>query len=371
MDAIVYIIYLKIYDINYREYVFRIDLLSMQYLQPFLIALVISVGIVFLILRWDEKGRFKKFFLKNRKTKRHIHKKNISRLGGVAIILAFIITILIDKNLVISNVLWGMILGSLIILVVGVWDDFKEIDWRWQLFFQIIAVGFIFLFGAKINYISNPFGEVIHFDTPIKMALGILLGIVWSLILMNALNWLDGIDGLSGGISLIAIIAIFLLALKPEVNQPPVAIIAMAFAGGLLGFLLFNFYPAKIMAGTSGAFFMGFILAGLSIFAGTKIATTLLVLTIPVLDFFWVVGERIKSGKSIFEPDQKHLHHRLLKLGWSQKKIVLFFCAITLIIAGLALTVSTVSKIILVFLFSMVMFFVYNKLIVLLRTQKR
>ncbi len=336
----------------------------MQYLQPFLTALIISVGIVFLILRWNKKGYLKKFFLKNRKTKRHIHKKeDVSRLGGVAIILAFVITILIDKNLVISNVLWGMILGSLIILVMGMWDDFKEIDWRWQLFFQIVAVGLIFLFGAKINYISNPFGEVIHFNTPIKMILGISLGIVWSLILMNALNWLDGIDGLSGGISLIAIITIFLLALKPEVNQPPVAIIAMAFAGGLLGFLLFNFYPAKIMAGTGGAFFMGFVLAGLSIFAGTKIATTLLVLTIPLLDFFWVIVRRLKSGKSIFQPDQSHLHHSLLKMGWSQRKITLFFYLVTSLIAGLALSVSTTDKIVLVIFIAGCMLFVYGKII--------
>ncbi len=337
----------------------------MQYLEAFLVSLMVSGWTIASFLRWSKnKEKRKRFILsEERKTKRHIHKRDVSRWGGVAIIFSFIIAILLNENLVISAPLWGMIWGSLIILVVGVWDDWREIDWRWQLFFQIVAVGLIFMFGAKIDYVSNPFGGVIYFNTPMKAILGTTLGIVWALILMNALNWLDGIDGLSGGVSFIATLTIFFLALKPEVNQPPVAIIAMAFAGGLLGFLLFNFYPAKIMAGTGGAFFMGFVLAGLSIFAGTKIATTLLVLTIPLLDFFWVIVGRLKSGKSIFQPDQSHLHHSLLKMGWSQRKITLFFYLITSLMAGLALSVSTTDKIVLVIFIAGCMLFVYGKII--------
>ncbi len=329
----------------------------MLYLQPFLIALVISGGVIFLVLFWSDKVGKKgiKIFSKMRGEERHIHKRNISRLGGIALILSFAITIFLDRNLVISNILWGMMLGGFVILIVGLWDDFGEIDWRWQLFFQICVISMLFIFGAKINYITNPFGGVFYFDTNVKVIIGTLITIIWALVLMNAVNWLDGIDGLSGGVSLIAIMTIFFLSLKPEVNQPPVAIIAIILAGGLVGFLCFNFYPAKIMAGTSGAFFMGFALVGLSIFAGTKIATTLLVMAVPVVDFFWVIGRRIKNGKSIFSPDQEHLHYRLLKLGWSQRKISLFFYTITFAIAILALNVSTAGKIIFVFCVGIIM----------------
>lgn len=333
----------------------------MLYLQPFLIALSISVGVILLVLFWGNKfGKMEvKNFSKMRSGGRHIHKKNISRLGGVALILSFIITVLLDRNLVISNSLWGMMSGGLVILIVGLWDDLREIDWRTQLFFQICIVSVLFIFGAKIKYITNPFGGVFYFDTNAKAIIGILITIIWALVLMNAVNWLDGVDGLSGGASLIAIMTIFFLSLKPEINQPPVAIITIILAGGLVGFLFFNFYPAKIMAGTSGAFFMGFALVGLSIFAGTKIATTLLVMTIPVIDFFWVIGTRIKNGKSIFSPDQEHLHHRLLKLGWSQRKISLFFYIITLAIAMLALNISTFGKIFFVCCIGIIMLFVF------------
>ncbi|HFC76778.1 MAG TPA: undecaprenyl/decaprenyl-phosphate alpha-N-acetylglucosaminyl 1-phosphate transferase [Candidatus Moranbacteria bacterium] len=332
----------------------------MLYIKPFGIALVISVSIILILLLLEKKIIKKNSFLKNREGLRHIHNKNISRLGGVAIILSFIGTLLLDKNLTISNILWGIIFGSIVILAVGVWDDFKEIDWRIQLFFQICVVASLFVFGAKINYITNPFGGVFYFDTEIKMIISILFVMLWALVLINAMNWLDGIDGLSGGVSLIAVLTIFFLALKPEVNQPPVAIIAMALAGGLIGFLMFNFYPAKIMAGTSGSFFMGFILISLSIFAGTKIATTLLVMIIPIIDFFWVISRRIVKKKSIFKPDQEHLHYRLLKVGWSQRKITLFFYVITLAIAVLALNISTVDKLFLVAIAGIIALFAYK-----------
>ncbi|MDD3498572.1 MAG: MraY family glycosyltransferase [Candidatus Moranbacteria bacterium] len=314
------------------------------YLKPFLFALAISSALIFFIIKMAEK---RNFLIAKRKGERHIHdkRKKISRLGGAAIIAAFLAAIFLDENLVIAKEMWGMILGGIIILLVGLADDVKELGWKTQLIFQSFAASMIFIFGARINYITNPFGEIILFDTPEKVILGIFMGIVWSLILINSMNWLDGIDGLSGGVALVGAIAIFILSLKPEVNQPPVGIISIALSGSLLGFLIFNSYPAKIMAGTSGAFFMGFILAGISVFAGTKIATTLLVLAVPIIDFFWVIGRRIRLKKSIFEPDQEHLHHKLLGLGWSQREISLFFYSITALVAVVALSVGAVWKV--------------------------
>jgi UDP-GlcNAc:undecaprenyl-phosphate GlcNAc-1-phosphate transferase len=300
---------------------------------------------------------------KKRTEKRHLHNKKgrqVSRLGGVAIIVAFVVTIILDKNLLITKDIWGIIFGGFFILLVGFLDDLKEIGWKVQLFFQFIAVSLVFIFGARIHYITNPFGEAIQFDSDLKIAFGVLLAIIWSLVLINAMNWLDGIDGLSGGVALVGAMTIFLLSLKPEVNQPPVAIIAIALAGSLLAFLILNFYPAKIMAGTSGAFFMGFILASLSVFAGTKIATTLLVLIIPIIDFFWVIGRRIKLKKSIFEADREHLHHKLLDMGWSQRKISLFFYSITVSIALIALNIGASGKVALVALLILVAFLFFG-----------
>jgi UDP-GlcNAc:undecaprenyl-phosphate GlcNAc-1-phosphate transferase len=185
--------------------------------------------------------------------------------------------------------------------------------------------------------------------------------IIWIVLMINSMNWIDGVDGLSGGVTFIGALTIFFLSLRPEVNQPPVAIIAMALAGAVLGFLVFNFYPSKILAGTSGAMFMGFILAALAIFAGTKIATALLVMAIPIIDAAWVVGERIKSGKSIFKSDDRHLHYKLLDLGWTQRRITLFFCLITICISLIAINTRAIGKIVTMALVVAVMlaFFVF------------
>jgi UDP-GlcNAc:undecaprenyl-phosphate GlcNAc-1-phosphate transferase len=203
----------------------------------------------------------------------------------------------------------------------------------------------VFLFGIRIQYLVDPFsGKMVQLDSGWMIGISFLAGLVWILLLMNAMNWLDGIDGLSGGVTLIAVLTIFFLSLKAEVNQPPIAIIAMILVGSILGFLIFNFNPGKIMAGTAGSMFMGFSLAALAIFSGTKIATTLLVLVVPLVDFLWVIGERWKKGKSIFIADKNHLHYKLLELGWSQKKIVFSFFVITGLIAIIALNTRFIGK---------------------------
>jgi UDP-GlcNAc:undecaprenyl-phosphate GlcNAc-1-phosphate transferase len=156
----------------------------------------------------------------------------------------------------------------------------------------------------------------------------------------------------------IVALTIFFLSLSAEVNQPPIAILAMILAGSILGFLVFNFNPAKIMAGTAGSMFMGFSLAILAIFSGTKIATTLLVLFIPVIDFLWVIYARWKNGKSIFISDKNHLHHKLLSLGWLPRKINFIFYSITIVVAIISLNTRALGKSITLFLVSLVLLIV-------------
>ncbi|MCX6765587.1 MAG: MraY family glycosyltransferase [Candidatus Moranbacteria bacterium] len=333
------------------------------YLSPFITSFLASVVLIAATI-WL-CGKFNGLISK-RKSSRHVSGKRISRLGGVAIILSFSLAIFLDPNLFISQSLWGILIACGLILVVGLWDDFRELDWKTQLFFQVAVAVFVFIMGVRVEYITNPFGGVLFLNLGKYLLPSLFFVIGWLVLLMNSANWLDGVDGLSGGISLIGSLTIFFLSLKPEVNQPPVGIIAAALAGALAGFLLFNFHPAKILAGTAGSMFMGFILAVLAVFAGTKIATALLIMTIPIIDALWVIGERLRAGTSIFRPDQRHLHFKLVELGWSQRKITLFFYGVISAIALVALNTRAIGKmitIILVLLITVaVLIFVNRKL---------
>jgi len=318
------------------------------FLSAFLLTIILSLGFFFLgkKIKWIK-----------RKGSRHIDGGKVFRLGGVSMILAFNLTLLRDQNLVIEKPLFGLMLATLIILMFGLWDDWRELSWRWQLFFQIIVLVVIFIFGVRIFYFSNPFVSGL---VQLSFFFSLVVSVFWIAIVTNAINWLDGIDGLSGGVTLIGALTIFFLSLKPEVYQPPLAIVALALAGSALGFLVFNFYPAKLIAGTTGSLFMGFVLASLAIFAGTKIATAILVLALPLVDFLWVIGQRWKNGKSIFKADQSHLHYKLIELGWSQKKIALYFYGFTILIAIIALNTRAVGKFFsLTLVASLIVFFLF------------
>jgi len=279
--------------------------------------------------------------------------------------LAFNIVIFLNRDLVITPELYGLSIGTLAIMVFGFWDDLKEIYWKMQLSCQVGVAIFIFILGVRIYYVTNPItGGIISLDYGFGVVIATFLVIFWIVLVMNAINWLDGVDGLSGGVTAISSATIFFLSLHPEVNQPPVAILSAALFGTVLGFIIFNFYPSRILAGTSGSMFMGLALAVLAVFAGTKIATALLVLSIPIIDLIWVIKERIKSGKSIFKPDKKHLHYRLLELGWSQQKVAWFYYIITAIIAAIALNTRLIGKsitILLVLSFMMMVYLMINK----------
>ena len=311
-----------------------------KYLTPFVISFLLTVlfliGMIFLAkkIKWFP-----------RKSERHIHKKNIYRIGGVAMVLAFNITILLDRDLVISPELYGLMIASLILMLVGLWDDIKELFWQNQLFSQIAGAVLVFVMGVRIYFITNPLtGGILKLETGMWIVVAIILVIFWIVLVINAMNWIDGIDGLSGGITAISALAIFILSLRPEVNQPPIAIISVILFGVSLGFLVYNFYPAKVLAGTTGATFMGLVLSVLAVFSGAKIATAILVLSIPLIDLAWVIKERMRLGKSVFQPDKKHLHYRLLELGWSQRKIAGYYYVCTIIFAIIALNTRAIGK---------------------------
>lgn len=312
----------------------------MKYIIPFIISFSATVIFIIIGIYFGKKINWAK-----RREGRHLHQKGILRIGGLAMILAFNATIFLNWDLVITYQLWGVMAATWLIAIIGTWDDLKEIFWKTQLFYQVAIATLVFILGIRIYYITNPFtGGIINLSSGLGVFFSIMLVLVWIVVMINAMNWLDGIDGLSGGVTFIGAITIFLLSLKPEVNQPPMAILAMILAGAAISFLIFNFNPSKILAGTAGSMFMGFILAVMAIFAGTKIATTLMIMAIPVIDFLWVIGERWREKKSIFKPDKNHLHHKLLKLGWSQRKINVLFYLITILISLVALNTQAIGK---------------------------
>ena len=327
---------------------------------PFLMAFFLGVILLALTLAFLGKYSF------GRIKERHLHKKNVSRLGGVALIFSFAGTLFWMEKLVFSQRLWAIVFVLLAILIFGIWDDFQELHWKTQLFFQISVVMFAYIMGVRIDYVSNPFGGVFLLNSPQLIFIAFLLVVLWVALIMNSINWVDGVDGLSGGITLIGMGVIFVLSLKPEVNQPPVGIITAAMMGSVLAFLIFNFNPARIFAGTGGSMFMGFMLSVLAIFAGAKIATTLLVIAIPVIDAIWVIFQRIKFGKSVFEADNFHLHHKLSVLGWSHQKICWFFYALTGTVGFIALNTGVFGKVmtmaILLVMMGIIFFWVQRKI---------
>jgi UDP-GlcNAc:undecaprenyl-phosphate GlcNAc-1-phosphate transferase len=222
----------------------------------------------------------------------------------------------------------GLLLGGTVIFIVGVLDDIYEFKSLPQFIGQFMAAGIAVVFQIFIQYVSNPFtGQQ---TDPFPYIVTVSLTFLWMIAMMNTMNWLDGLDGLAGGVAVIAGIMLFVnSAFRVEPAQTSVSLLNLALVGASLGFLLYNFYPARIIMG-GGAPYLGFQLAALSIIGGAKIATILLVMGLPLIDAVWQVVNRARQGRNPFTGDRGHLHFRLLGLGFRQRQIVLgyyYFCA--------------------------------------------
>jgi UDP-GlcNAc:undecaprenyl-phosphate GlcNAc-1-phosphate transferase len=269
---------------------------------------------------------------------KHVHQVPVPRLGGVALFFPFLAAVGLTLLLPVERQdplelprLAGLILGSAIVFGLGVYDDKRELRPLPQFIVQVLAAGVAIYSGIIIMEIANPFGGMIVLSTPVAVAFTLF----WLMGMMNTVNWLDGLDGLAGGVTVIA--SVLLFAHSYRLGQYSIALLPLALAACVLGFLPFNFYPAKIFMGTSGALFLGFALGSLAIIGGAKMATALLVLGIPILDVAWQIINRLRLGRSPFLGDRGHLHHRLLDLGFSQRRVVLLFYALCAAFGTLAL----------------------------------
>ena len=286
---------------------------------------------------------------------RKIHRKPVAYLGGVAIFLAFLVGVLVNVSP--SRQLIALLLGCLVLVLVGVVDDIRGLSPWIKLGWQFVAAVIALSGGIGITTITNPFGGVFdlttgrfavdimnfHFHiTPVANA----VSIIWMVGLANTINFLDGLDGLAGGVSGIAAVIMFLLSISARVNQPGVAMLAIILAGAIFGWLPFNFNPAKIFMGDSGAYFLGLVLAMLAIYSGAKLATATLVLGFPIIDAVWAATRRLARRKSPFRADRGHFHHLLLDLGLSQRQAVLTLYAIAALFGSVALQIGSFAKLI-------------------------
>ena len=311
---------------------------------PFLISLVITITTTPLAILFAKKYKLVDD-PKKRPHPAHVQNRVVPRAGGIAIFLGILISIIIFIPL--TKPLLGIIFGLIILLLIGLIDDATEkLSPYPRLLLQFIAAGLVVASGIGITFITNPLGGILRLDeiiTPIEIfgqahnivLLADIFAIVWIVWMMNMVNWSKGVDGQMPGIAGVAAITIGLLSFRlfseGDPNQLPIALMSFITAGSSLGFLIFNWYPAKIFPGFSGSNILGFMIAVLAILSGAKLATALLVLLIPAVDFIYTFIRRLATKKSPFLGDQLHLHHLLLKRGWTHRQISLlyiFSCAI-------------------------------------------
>ncbi len=271
---------------------------------------------------------------------RKVHSKPIPRIGGLAIYFAFIVAALFTVDL--TKEVVGLLTGATVILVVGIIDDFKSLPAKVKLMGQIIAAVVLVLFDVRIDCITNPFGDMFF----LSEYLAIPITIFWIVGLTNTVNLIDGLDGLAAGVSTIAAITILLVALQQGFLL--VAVLTAALAGAAMGFLQYNFNPAKIFMGDTGSMFLGYMLAGISVLGAVKSAATIalivpiLALGLPILDTTFAIIRRYLNGTPIFKPDRGHLHHRLLDMGFTQKQAVLLMYVIS---GGLGLSAIALTEV--------------------------
>lgn len=286
-----------------------------------------------------------------------IHKKPIPRAGGIPLFLGCFIAGLIFFP--INAITIAIYLSAFIALAVGTIDDklnaqAKDISPYLRFLANILCAVILVGSGITISFITNPLGGIFHFDTIVFPVFGLftlslaqIISVFWIIWVMNMLNWSKGVDGQMPGIVAISAIVIGILSLRfPVITDGTLMEAQLSFiiAGSAVGFLLFNFYPAKIFPGY-GATALYLLLAVVSILTSAKLATAILVMGVPIVDAIFTIIRRLANKKSPFFGDKKHLHHILLKLGLSQRQVALLYWSISAILGTISLLLQSRSKV--------------------------
>jgi UDP-GlcNAc:undecaprenyl-phosphate GlcNAc-1-phosphate transferase len=285
---------------------------------------------------------------------RRVHVEPTPRLGGIAIYLSFMLSLFVILNIALNNNLVivrflsdrdlahiiGLLFGGTLMMGVGLWDDIMHMSPQRKFAAQfVVALIATVLYGFTIYHLKIPF------IGPVDLAwFGIPFSLFWYLGMVNAINFLDGLDGLVAGYTAIACVSLAIVSIMH--GQYLVAIIASTLAGSALGFLPYNYNPARIFMGDSGALFIGFVLASIGVMGTEKeavaisLAVPLLVLALPILDTASVIVRRIRNRTPVFAADREHMHHRLLDLGLSQRQAVMLFYAVGGLLGAAAIAIS-------------------------------
>ncbi|WP_003543736.1 glycosyltransferase family 4 protein [Desulfotomaculum nigrificans] len=331
-------------------------------------ALLLALGMALLFTPWVRKAAFKIGAL-DKPEQRKVHSKIMPRMGGLAVFLAFALTTLLTQQL--DNRIIGLLFGGLLVVLLGMLDDTKGLPAKVKLVGQIAAAAAVIPFGVQVEFITNPInGQLLHLGL-----WGVPVTIFWIISVTNAVNLIDGLDGLAGGTSFIAALTMAAVAwqqasLLGGVGMEVVAL-ALILAAATLGFLRYNFYPARIFLGDTGSMFLGYALATMAVIGVTKAATAIsviipmVILGIPLLDVTFAILRRYQSHRPIFQPDKEHLHHRLMALGLSHKQTVLAIYGVNLVlgISAFVLTLVTTSQaVLLLFILAVVIIVSANKI---------
>lgn len=285
---------------------------------------------------------------------RRMHNHPIPRLGGLAIFLGFIISVVMFAD--IERQVQGMLLGSIIIVTIGMIDDIVPLPAWLKFLFQVAAAGVAVAFGIRIERISNPafWSDVSYINFGVW---SIPITMIWIVGITNPVNPIDGLDGLAVGVSAISSMSVLVISLV--LGQLNIAIILAALLGACLGFMPYNLNPARIFMGDTGALFLGYVLATVSVmgllkfYAIISFAVPLLALGLPIFDTIFAIIRRLLKGQNPMSPDRGHFHHRLVDMGLSQKQAVAILYSISAVLGLAAVLITTSGEMrALVFLFA-------------------
>jgi UDP-GlcNAc:undecaprenyl-phosphate/decaprenyl-phosphate GlcNAc-1-phosphate transferase len=305
-----------------------------SYLISFFACLIASLALT----RWLRDTAVARGWVKAPELVRHVHTHPVPRLGGVAICFSFTIVVSLFLAMsklavlpipVSSHTTFGILGPSLIIFALGLYDDVHSVGPYKKIGIQAVAATLLYFSGFGIHQLglfSSP-------EHPLKAVVSLPLTVLWVLLVTNAFNLIDGLDGLAAGAALFGTAVVFIVSLFNP--NPTVTFLAIVLAGSILGFLRYNFHPASIFLGDSGSLFIGFVLSALAL-AGSQKAPTIVAIAIPLVSFGLPISDvalaivrRLLNRKPLFHADGEHIHHRLLKSGWTQREAVLILYAVS------------------------------------------
>ena len=350
----------------------------LNYCFGFLAALLLGYFFTYLMIYISKKINI----LDRPNEERKIHKEPMPLLGGWGIYLSFLSvclffliffpSVLLNKGISILEI-FGFLFAGLVLMIFGTIDDKYNLSAKIQFLVIIVVCLFVVLSGISISLVTRPGGGVINLNLGLRQTIfgvdfyiiGSAITFLWLIFMTNVTKLLDGLDGLASGVTGIGMIILFIVSLFWDKANSANSVFIIVFLGSILGFLILNFYPAKIFLGNGGSNLLGLYLGIFSIISGAKIATAFLVMGAPFIDMIWVIIQRLKRGESPFRhADRKHLHFKLLNIGFSKSQAVLILYFISFLFGSLSLFQNTTGKIIiasLLLVFMVFIFFYINK----------